>query len=305
MNTPIFITTSSLDSQPALHAHFLGILRGEFLKIARLFWWLVLFLTAGFIVGFWLGSTSPGLKQDLLHTPLHFLYTAIETNLQMFRILSGILLLVLTSVVIGREYQYGTIRILLARGVGRLQLLLAKLTLLLSIAIFLLVAFTILSVLLTCLTILILNGNLNALHVVDAAFWSNIGIDLLAIFINMVATILLATAMNALSRSLTIGLSVSLIWFPVDNVAILIMNTLQRVTHSDIWSKATTYFLGPLLNRLPDWMVPVSGQSGYQSFGIFPPAPVDAVHALWVISAYSLVFLVLALISTEQRDVKE
>jgi ABC-2 type transport system permease protein len=302
MNTPIAVATSSSVS---LRVRFLGILRGEFLKITRLFWMLLILLIVGFVVGFWLGMTSPDGKLNLQRTPLLFLYTSMEMNLQLFRILSGILLLVLTSITIGREYQYGTIRILLARGVGRLQLLFAKLTMLLLIAASLLVGFTIFTALLTCLEILVLDGNLNALHTLTPSFWLNIGIDLLAIFINMVATILLATAMNALSRSLTIGLSASLIWFPIDNVAVLIMNTLKRVTHNDIWSNATAYFLGPLLNRLPDWIVPASGQSGYQSFGILPQVPVDAGHALWVIGVYSFVFLVLALISTEQRDVKE
>lgn len=305
MNSPIAITAASSVSQPALRARFSGILRGEFLKITRLFWMLLILLTAFFVGGFWLGATSPDAKLNLQRTPLLFLYTSMEMNLQLFRILSGLLLLVLTSITIGREYQYGTIRILLARGVGHLQLLFAKLTMLLLIAVFLLVLFTILTALLTCLEIFVLDGNLSSLHALTSSFWPNIGIDMLAIFINMLATILLATAMNALSRSLTIGLSASLVWFPLDNVAVLIMNTLNRVTHNDIWLNATAYFLGPLLNRLPDWVVPAAGQSGYQSFGILPQVPVDAFHALWVIGTYSLVFLVLALISTEQRDVKE
>jgi ABC-2 type transport system permease protein len=228
-----------------------------------------------------------------------------EQNLQVFRIFSGIVLLILTSFTIGREYQYGTIRLLLARGVGRVPLLLAKLALLALIALVLLVVFTLFTAVLTCLHILVLAGNLNALRALTLSFWLNISLDLLAIFISMSATILLATAMNALTRSLTLGLSASLIWFPIDNVGILMMNTLTRVTHSDAWVNATAYFLGPLLNRLPDWIVPVSGQSGFQSFGLRPLVAVDGVHALFVIGAYSLAFLVLALIPTWKRDVKE
>ena len=302
MSPSIAVTPSPSIS---LRTHFLGILRGEFLKIARLFWMLSILLVVFFVVGFWLGSISPDTKLNLQRTPLLFLYTSMEMNLQTFRVVSGILLLVLTSMTIGREFQYGTIRILLARGVGRLQLLFAKLTMLLLIAAALLLGFTIFTALLTCIEMLVLDGNLSALHALTSSFWPNIGLDLLAIFINMVATILLATAMNTLTRSLTIGLSASLVWFPLDNVAVLIMNTLKRVTQSNIWPNATAYFLGPLLNRLPDWIVPASGQSGYQSFGILPQVPVNAVHALWVIGVYSLIFLMLALISTEQRDVKE
>jgi len=154
MSPSIAVTPSPSIS---LRTHFLGILRGEFLKIARLFWMLSILLVVFFVVGFWLGSISPDTKLNLQRTPLLFLYTSMEMNLQTFRVVSGILLLVLTSMTIGREFQYGTIRILLARGVGRLQLLFAKLTMLLLIAAALLLGFTIFTALLTCIEMLVLD----------------------------------------------------------------------------------------------------------------------------------------------------
>jgi ABC-2 type transport system permease protein len=305
MSTHTVVATPKPVSQLAMHASFLGIIRGEFLKIARLFRLMLVILTAGFIVGFGLGASSPGVKTDLQHTPLHFFYTSMESNLVVFRIFSGIFLLILTSFTIGREYQYGTIRILLARGAGRVQLLSAKLTMLALVALALLVAFTLFTALLTCILMLALVGNLNSLSALIPTFWPNIGIDLLAVIINMGATILLAAAMNALGRSLTFGLSASLIWFPIDNIGVLIMNTLARVTHSDFWLNATAYFLGPQLNRLPDMLLPIEAQSGLQSFGLQPLVSVSSSHALWVIGTYSLVFFVLALVPTWKRDVKE
>jgi ABC-2 type transport system permease protein len=305
MSVPITVTTPAPVSLPAPRASFPGIMRGEFLKIARLFRWMLALLTAAFVVAFLLGSSAPDLKTDLQRTPLHFLYNSMESNLVYFRILGGIFLLVLTSFTIGREYQYGTIRILLARGVGRVQLLLAKLAVLAVIALALLALFTLLTALLTGILMLALVGNLNALSALTPAFWPNLGIDLLTVFISMGATILMAAAMNALGRSLTFGLSASLIWFPVDNIGTLIMNTLSRLTHSDFWSNVTAYFLGPLLNRLPDYLLPADAQTGFQSFGARPQVPVSSSHALWVIGAYSLVFFVLALVPTWKRDVKE
>ena len=305
MSVQIPVTTPESISLSAAHASFPGIMRGEFLKIARLFWWMLGLLTAAFVVAFLLGSSRPGMKTDLQQTPLHFLYNAMESNLVIFRILVGIFLLVLTSFTIGREYQYGTIRILLARGVGRVQLLLAKLAVLAVIALALLALFTLFTALLTCLLMLALVGNLNALSTLTATFWPNIGIDLLAVMMSMGATILLAAAMNALGRSLTFGLSASLIWFPVDNIGTLIMNTLARLTHSDFWLNATAYFLGPLLNRLPDYLLPTAVQTGFQSFGTPPLVSVSSSQALWVIGAYSLIFLVVALVPTWKRDDKE
>lgn len=173
------------------------------------------------------------------------------------------------------------------------------------IALALLAVFTLFTALLTCMLMLALAGNLNALSALTPAFWPNIGIDWLSVIINMGATILLAAAMNALARSLTFGLSASLIWFPIDNIGALIMNMLARLTHNDFWHNATTYLLGPLLNRLPTILLPAEARSGFESFGSGPLASVSGSHALWVIGTYALVFFVLALIPTWKRDVRE
>ena len=286
MSTPVAITSSGPASRAAIHASFPGILRSEFLKIARLFWFMLTILTAGVLVGFLLGANLRGIRAELQHTPLHFLYYSLESSLVIFRILSGIFLLILTSFTIGREYQYGTIRILLARGAGRVQLLLAKLVMLALIALALLAAFTLFILLLTCIHIVTMTGNLNALSALTPAFWTNIGLDLLAVMLSMGATILLAVAMNALGRSLTFGLSASLIWFPIDNVSTAFINVVVELTHQDFWRNVTAYVLGPLLNRLPDMLLPTEAQSGFQSFGVEPLVSVSGSYALWVIGAY-------------------
>lgn len=216
--------------------------------------------------------------------------------------LVGIVLLILTSFTVGREYQYGTIRILLARGAGRVQLLLAKLATLTLLALALLVAFFLLTVGLTCIFTAATVSNLNALSALTPAFWSNTGICLLAVIMSMGATILLAVAMNALARSLTFGLSA---WFAVDNLGTIITGLLSHLTHSTFWLDATTYFLGPLLNRLPDLLLPDAVKTGFQAIGPAPLAPVNGSHALWVIFGYALVFVVVAFVPTWKRDVKE
>jgi ABC-2 type transport system permease protein len=305
MSVQIAASGSEFVVQPAKRASFPGMMRGEWLKIARLFWIMLALLAIGMALAFWLGSNPPGIKADLQQTPLHYLYYSLESNLVIERILGGIFLLVLTSFVVGREYQYGTIRILLARGTGRVQLLLAKLALLALIALALQFIFTLLIALLTCFSMLMLAGNLNGLNALTSSFWLNIGIDQCAVSISMGSTILMAVAMNALTRSLTLGLSLSLIWFPFDNIATLLMNALERVTQSHFWATATTYLLGPLLNRLPGMLLPAEARTGFESFGSGASDPTTGSHALWVIGAYSLIFLVLALISTWKRDVKE
>ncbi len=213
--------------------------------------------------------------------------------------------MILTSFTVGREYQYGTIRILLARGAGHVQLLLAKLATLALMALALLVAFSLLTAILTCIFTITTVGNLNALSALTYAFWSNTRICLLAVIMSMGATILLSVAMNALGRSLTFGLSASLAWFALDNMGTIVMGLLSRLTHSNFWLDATTYFLGPLLNRLPDMLLPKQVQTGFEAIGPAPLVAVSSSHAFWVIGAYSLVFFILAIVPTWKRDVKE
>ncbi len=305
MSTHIVVTTPGPVSQPAMHASFLGMMRGEFLKIARLFWLLLSILTGMFLISFLLLSTSPGTKTDLQNTPLHFLYSMMESNLSAFRVLVGIVLLILTSFAVGREYQYGTIRILLARGAGRVQLLLAKLATLALLTLALLIAFFLLTAVLTCIFTVAAVGSLNALSALTPAFWSTTGICLLAVIMSMGATILLAVAMNALTRSLTFGLSASLAWFAIDNMGTIVMGLLFRLTHSNFWLDATTYFLGPLLNRLPDMLLSKQAQTGFEAIGAAPLVSVEGTHALWVIFGYALGFAIVAFVSTWKRDVKE
>ncbi len=305
MSIPVVITTPESVARPAARVSFWGIMRGEFLKIARLLWWMLGIMAIGFAVAFLLGASSQNDKAYLQQTPLHFLYSVAESNLVLIRILGGIFLLVLTSFVVGREYQYGTIRILLARGAGRVQLLFAKLAVLALIAASLLGVFILFEAALICIQMLTLVGNLNAFSALTPAFWANMGIDLVTVVLSMGATILLATAMNALGRSFTFGLSASLTWFPIDNMGIVVMNALGRLTGSDFWSNVTAYMLGPLLNRLPTMLLPAGVRFGFESFGTGPLVAVSGAHALWVIGAYSLGFLLLALIPTWKRDVRE
>lgn len=305
MSSQIVVSAPGTVFRPAMRASFPGMIRGEFLKISRVFWTMLVILAAGYTVAFLLNANSLDSPKQLQHAPLHFLYNALESDLVLIRILVGIFLLLLTSFTIGREYQYGTIRILLARGAGRVQLLLAKLAMLALVALALLAAFTLFTGLLICIRVLSLTGTLDALNSLTPAFWGNMGIDLLAVLISMGATILLATAMNALGRSLTFGLSASLIWFPIDNIATLIFNALAQLTHNDFWRNVTAYLLGPLLNRLPSMLLPAEVRSGYESFGATPLVSVSGTHALWVIGGYALVFFVLALLPTWKRDVRE
>src|SRR5579859_2775502 len=130
MNTAIAeISTIEQNRLHNARPNFFGIVRGEFLKISRLWMtWIMLLMWLGVItLPYLVAATTPSTKEHLNADALAFYYNEAFLNLSVLRIFSGLLLLILTAYVIGQEYQLGTIRILLARGVGRLQLLGAKL----------------------------------------------------------------------------------------------------------------------------------------------------------------------------------
>ena len=309
------ITTSAPAEQVAkLHnatPSFFGIMRGEFFKIRRqrTTWIMLVLLLGVMILPYIIEGTAPNVQSNIQTHPLHFFYDVLSVGMSIVRVFTGIFLLILTARVIGLEYQLGTIRVLLSRGVGRLQLLFAKLSTVVVIALVLLVVGIALSYLLTVILVAGVTGNLNAFNALNSTFWSDAGTYILTILVNMGVTILLATAAAVVGRSLAFGLSAALIFFPIDNVGTVIMELAYRVTHNDFWLSLTAYFLGPNLNTMP---VPLTsgrvlaigqaplyfaaGQHGIQ---------VDGTHTLVVALVYAIIFAAVAIILTRRRDVHE
>ena len=315
MSTAVITRTPT--EQIQLHSakpSFFGTVRGEFFKISRQWTnWIMLVLLLGVIVlPFVIEMTAPNVKTNIQTNPLHFYYNLLSITLSILRVFTGIFLLILTARVVGLEYQLGTIRVLLSRGVGRLQLLFAKLLAVAVIALGLLVLGLLLDYLLTVILVAGITGNLNAFSALNSAFWSDARIYVLSIMLNMGVTILLATAAAVVGRSVTFGLSAALVFFPFDNIATLIMTLAYRVTQNDFWLSATAYFLGPNLNTMaaaltgnraesiganPLYFVDQAGQAhGIQ---------VDGTHTVVVALVYAAIFAITAIVLTWKRDVKE
>src|SRR5438876_5118544 len=130
MSTAVITPTPT--EQIRLHSakpSFFGTVRGEFFKIARQWTnWIMLVLLLGVIVlPYIIEMTAPNVKTNIQTNPLHFFYNVLSFALSILRAFTGIFLLILTARTVGLESQLGTIRVLLSRGVGRLQLLFAKL----------------------------------------------------------------------------------------------------------------------------------------------------------------------------------
>lgn len=298
---------------------FFGMFVGELFKITRLrlFWLMILLIFGLAFAPVLLYLSRPTLSDLITQDPNGALYNIMPVDLSVIRIFSGILLLILSAMVIGLEYQQGTIRILLGRGAGRLQLLGAKSLALAVVGALLLVALLIYDYLLALGMLLVKVGNLDLLKHATPRFWTDARLYLLTVVISMAATLALGICVSVVGRTLAFGVGVGLSWFAADNVGVIILLLVMNFTNSDFWAKVSGFFLGPILNTLPTLLiathtVTVQGEKGTLAIsrpisviGAQPLDKIDAPHGLLVIVAYTVVFVVTAIVLTARRDVLE
>ncbi|WP_069801534.1 ABC transporter permease [Thermogemmatispora onikobensis] len=294
----------SLVNRRPLLPSFWGLVRAELLKLSRQWTtWILLVLVLCFVAGIYvIELTIPSLKDEVQRDPLHYLAMQLR-GLDILRVFAGIFLIVVAARCVGLEYQLGTIRILLARGVGRLQLLGAKLLALVLVGIAMLALGLAEVAICSCLLMLLQAGNLNALSAADATFWHDAGLYTLAVASSMGISLLMAVALAVVGRSQTFGLSAALGYFPADNFLVFLLYLGFRLTNNQFWQDVSAYLLGPNLNVMGS--VVTAGRlpsTGTQPLNMHL---VDARHIWLLLLVYALVFLLIAVVLTRSRDVKE
>ena len=313
MSTTI-TTSTSTEKYTARHAvkpSFFGLVRGELFKARRqLTTWIMFALTLVMVCVPYLFVYKDSSLKDAITSPnADYFISLAPVGLAVLRIFSGFFLAILTARMIGQEYSQGTIRIILARGVGRVQLLLAKWTAIVTWAVIVLVLGLALSLLMVAIQVQVATGSLTPLTSLDASIWSAYGLYVLSVAISMGATILMASAVTGLLRSLAGGMTFSIIWFPADNIIVGILTIAFLVTKSTFWTDVSAYLLGPNLNVMAGLIAKQNHQ--VWMFGAPPATPpistitVDGTHTLVVTAVYAAIFLFVALFFTWKRDVKE
>jgi ABC-2 type transport system permease protein len=289
-----------------LRPSFVGIVRGEVFKVFHMAsFWIMLVLLLCFNAGPYLISLAnqTRLQNSLLNNPLSYWSNELSINLGVLRVFIGFFLIILTATVIGREYQLGTIRVLLARGVGRVQLLLAKIAAIVLLAIATLLVCLVIQIIGQLILQLVLTGNFDKLNHLPTDYLYHCWLYLVTILISMGVTILMTAAFSVLGHSMVFGLSAGLAFFPADNIANTFMFLGYELTKNDGWKNITAYFLGPNLNTMPAVLIPASLH--IEPLGTAPLVTVDATHTLLVALVYAVIFAAVALIVTWRRDVKE
>lgn len=302
-------------SLPAARPSFFGIINGEIYKVMRMggvwicFYLILILICLPNILNITVGSDI----QDLpTAQKIGDLFTQVTLNLMVVRIFIGFFLIILVANVYGREYQLGTVRILLARGVGRLQLFFGKLGAVVVLAVLALLASLLLSIIWTGAYLLVKYGNLDLLSNLTTLFWQSVGLYALTVLISSGVTILMTVFVASLGRSLAFALTIGIAWFPADNILPTILQVAYMFTQNEFWLNATQYFLGPNLNYMADAVI------NNEEFSILSisttnpmyiangePVLVNGTHTLLVALVYAIVFLVIAAFVTARRDVRE
>ncbi|HUZ87337.1 MAG TPA: ABC transporter permease [Candidatus Baltobacterales bacterium] len=289
----------------ARRPRFVGTLRGEALKVSRqLSFWLMLAGAAVLLAVIVLAVTSSdSIRSQVTADPASFFYSARDVFGTVYQIGSGIFLLIVGSRLFAMEYSSGTIRIIYARGTGRLRLLLAKMLTLAVIGFLLLVGYLIITG--TLITILVNTwaGSLAPIQGLPSQFWQDMGYWVAVQGMSMGIAILLAAAATGIGRSLAFAMAASLAFFPVDNFLTILTALGARITRQDHpWLDISRYLLGPNLNVVLNLIEP--GHHARAAFAT-PLLPVDGTHAVTVIGIFALGFAVIAVGRAVWPDVLE
>jgi ABC-2 type transport system permease protein len=291
-------------SAATLRPRFAGTVRGEVVKVTRqLSFWLM--AVAGLVI---LGvitlavTSTQDIQNQLSSDPTAWAYGARDVFGTVFQIGMGIFLLIVGSRLIGMEYS-GTIRILYARGTGRLHLLLAKMLTLAVIGVLGLLVYAIVVAAIVSLLTISWTGSLAPLQHISSEFWTDLGRWAAVQGISMGVAILLAAAAAGIGRGLAFAMAASLAFYPVDNFSVILELLASRATkHDQPWLSISQYQLGPNLNNVLNLLEP--GHHARAAFAT-PLTPVDLTHALVVIAIFAAGFAAIAIFRAVRPDVLE
>jgi ABC-2 type transport system permease protein len=276
---------------------FPSLVGGELLKIRRqpANWSLALIPLAAVMLLALLSSGGGGQGEDqdrIARAVLDPLTVTLQVGV-------GIPLLVLAVRVVGQEYQLGTVRVLVARGTGRVRLLLAKLS---ALGITAAAAAAATGAVAAGALWLVDPEAIQAAVAAGSALSRDAELNLLAVGLSLSACVLLGVFVATLGRSVAFGLAVALVWFPLDNVAVLVLPALTVFTRMPLWDDIAPYLLGGNLNTMVQALEPARPAV---AFLVSPEPQLDGQHAVLVVGAYLTIFLAASVVLTWQRDIQD
>jgi ABC-type transport system involved in multi-copper enzyme maturation permease subunit len=217
--------------------------------------------------------------------------------------LGVLLFVVLAGALIGSEYSYSTLRLSLARGVGRGRLLAAQIVALAILALLLAALALILSALVGLLGLAF--GLPQAAGALSAELLGEIVIYWLALAFNVFAYALISVWIGTLSRSVAGAIAGPLVFIVVEVV------TTDILTGIGIGAASLDSPLINFIARIPDYVMGVNTSAliTWAGDGPYPftsgGASVGVAHALIVSLVYCALFIVISYLALRNRDILE
>lgn len=304
------MSTTTETMRPAAHVfpeathglRFGGTVGAEFQKIVRLRSTQVLLCLGvlGFVGVMLLLTLETSLSSIMVHAPAEGIGIFQDVLYLLFTVGAGIFLLLTSALLVGMEYSHGTLRILLARGTGRLTLLTAKLLALFGVGVALLAGFTAAALVWIGIVTIHWTGSLSALTGAGSEAVKHVGLGLLLALLSVFCAIVIGSTMATLGRSVAFGVGAAMGFFTADNFGALILSLVSQLTNQKFWGNVTAYLFGPNLNALPGLAI-----KGLRMPHVLPQpyVTVTLTHSLIVIGVWAIGLLVLEMVLTWRRDV--
>jgi len=231
-------------------------------------------------------------------------YLTTRVGLSDIRGLLGVFVTVVAVIVIGLEYQQGTIRVLLARGVGRLRLLAAKITAITLLGLAAFFAMLLIMYLSMFISFALINRGGDFGHI-PPYYFGDVTLDGLLVLLNMFVTLMLGVTFAVLGRNLALGLALGLPFFIAESIVSGILGVVSVISRNDVWTHIATYLPGANLAQLSPTLVPDHGlQIFIAALSVnIPSGFIDGQHALTAVILYGLAFVGISGYLTWKRDV--
>lgn len=278
------------------------LVRGEIHKVAlqRSNW---LLMAAAIVLGLIAGlvlSAGQAFHEALLHDQVEwFRGLNVVAFGFMTPILGGIIMLTTAARLVAMEYSTGAIRVILAKGAGRLQVLLAKLAALAVLLVGLLILFSFWAIVFATVMAWANGTSLAAVRSFPDRYWHDLEVHLLTSTISMFVCACIGVTAGAVGRSMAFAMGVAVSFFPAENFLSRVLGIISGFNSTSFLAKVDTFQLSSNLNVLAETI----GHNRESIFGR-PLAPVDATHSLVLIAVYCAVFIGAAFLYS-RRDIVE
>ena len=212
----------------------------------------------------------------------------IENTFAVLTMLGTICVAVLAASVVGSEYGWGTIRVLIGTGTPRARLLGGKVVALaVAVAAWIVTSFA--AITLSSIVVTALSGHPVSFGNTDAAWFGQLGLMFGRTWLVLEAWLAIAVAASVVGRSLAAGIAVPIVWQVVETVL-----------------SAVAPLAGNLGTRISELLIAVSARTFeiHDTFGTprLVPGAISETQALLVLAGYVVVMLALAFLVFVRRD---